>query len=319
MTQDTQEPNTLTSNKLSTRQIFTFEWDNILRVIGVITGITGVTAALLYILGYIQVAGTLDSLGISQGHYWVSLSNEFYLLSGVIPFLEFILNIASLLIFYLIARAIIQTVGRDILIKIKNPFIALSIGAILGAIFIYIGISRGDTEIKIADSYFYILVFVGIDILATTFEIVFFRNDKKQTLTRYYNLVISTYSIIKVIVLGSIIYILLINGTSSQKSQNYSSCFYLTESPISATIHSVRSLGLDGETRSADSYTYVGYYLLYIDNNYYYLFKELDSDKLKPKSISVLKKDAVEMIQLDSNAPPPNWNLTKTCSELYGH
>lgn len=320
MTQENQKTNAETADKKSsTHQIFTFEWENVFRIIGSITGIAGIAAALLYVFGFARIVGKLESLGIRDDYYSVSIPHERYLLNGFIPFFSFIASIVGLLISYYIARALVQTIGQDILKRISRPFISLIAGVALGIFFLYVGISN-LSDLYYGSSYAFFFIFIGIDILMITFETVFIKDDNKHPRSKYYGLINSTITIIKTTALVFVIFFMLSNKTSSiLTAGNSVGCNYLTDNPISATIYSEHSIGLDGETNNTDSYIYNGYFLLYTDNNYYYLFRELDPENLKPKSVILVKRDAIEAVQLESTSSSPNWNLTKTCSELYGN
>ncbi len=314
-----QETNTPTPDKL-THSIFTFEWEHVLRVIGVITGITGIVAALIYVFGYVQVFQRLTSLGIQNDYFSVSLHHEFYLINGVLPFIIFATNVAWIPILYLFFRGLMQTVGRDILKRIRHPLVSLSTGVALGGILISIGISNIlhiDNTAGIQDAF--IFTFVGLDLLLITFELIFVKGGERQTATQYYNLIISALSTIKTIAFVIAILGIFFFSTEDHPAINLSGCRYLTESPISATIHSIYPLGLDGETNGSNFYRYNGYYLLYTDDKNYYFFKDLDADTLKPKSIIIVKKDSIETMQLEVNSQSPNWNLAKSCSDLYGN
>jgi hypothetical protein len=96
-------------------------------------------------------------------------------------------------------------------------------------------------------------------------------------------------------------------------------CNYVTENPTPVVLHSVLPLGLDGVITNTDTYSYTGYYLLYTDTDNYYLFKELEPEVLRPRNVIIVKKSAVDVIQLENYPSSPNWKLTKTCYEVYGN
>jgi hypothetical protein len=314
MTKDSQPTNV--NDNPNSHQVFAFEWDSILRVIGVVTGITGVAAALLYFFGYAYVTRYLYALGIRDEYYSVSIANERYLLAGFFPFLVFILNVTLLLISYFIAKAITQTIIRDLIIRINRRYgFLIPIGLIIFILMLRPGL---NWDAPYSYSLFMILGFAVVDIFLIGIETLVIQGAKESKLTRYYNIATTTVSIIKTMVLIGVIFLIFYYQAISN-DRLLRGCDYVTKNPTPVVLHSVRPLGLEGEVTSIDSYSYTGYYLLYIDTDNYYLFKEIEPEVLKPKNVIIIKKTAVDVIQLENYPSSPNWNLTTTCYEVYGN
>jgi len=314
MAKDFQQKNE--NDKLTSHQVFVFEWDNLLRVIGIVTGITGVAAALLYLFGYAYVTRYLFALGIRDEFYNVSIANERYLLAGISPFLVFILNVTLLLISYFLAKAITQTIIRDLIIRINRLYrFLIPIGII---IFILVLRSKLNWNTPYSFSLSMILGFMAVDIFLIGFETLAIRDTSESKFTRYYNIATTTVSIIKTMVLIGVIF-LIFYYHAFPNSRLLSGCYYVTENPIPVVLYSTLPLGLEGEITSTGSHSYTGYYLLYTDNDNYYLFKELEPEVLKPKNVIIVKKSIIDVIQLENYPPHPNWNLAKNCYEIYGN
>jgi hypothetical protein len=314
MKKDSQPTNV--NDKLASHQVFAFEWDNMLRIIGVVTGITGIAAALLYLFGYTYVTSYLFSLGIRDEYYSVSIANERYLLAGFFPFLRFILNVTLLLIGYFIAKAITQTIIRDLIIRINRLYgFLIPLGLVLLIVLLKPGL---DWDSVFSYSLTMILGFATVDIFLIGFETLVILGVKESKLPRYYNIATTTISIIKMMVLTWVIFMIFYNQ-AFPNGRLLRGCTYVTENPTPVVLYSVLPLGLEGESANADSYSYTGYYLLYTDTDNYYLFKELEPEVLRPKNIIIVKKSAVDVIQLENYPSSPNWNLTKTCYEVYGN
>lgn len=319
MPKETKNSPTIT-NGTASNPISYFEWDKVLRIIGVATGATGIIAALLYLLGYAAVNQRLNALGLSNTNYPILLPTEFYLINGVSPLIVFLINLAGLLFFYFLARVFIYTIGRYLL-RLTKPPISLAIGVFIGAILVYFGINSIITFGSNAVLDAFVLTFSGVDIISSAVEVFFSSNNKEernQAFTEYYNIAISLFTTIKLISLGIAIFLFIFSETNFSKSE-FLACQYITENPIEATVYSSTSLGITEEEVSLETYKYTGFYLLYTDYNYYYFFREINPDNLKPKSIIVVKKDSVEAIEFENNTLPNNWNLSIKCSDLYGN
>lgn len=299
--------------------ISSFEWDKVLRIIGAATGVTGIFAALLYLLGYMTVVQRLEALGLSDTRYSILLPNEFYLINGISPLIGFLINLAGLLFFYFLARAIVQTIGRYFLKRLK-PSISLATGVLIGVTLVYFGINSIINFGANATLDAFVLTFSGVDIILNAVEVFFSSNNdrRSQTIIEYYNITISLFTTIKLISLGVAIFVFIFIETDSSKSRIWA-CQYITENPIEAIIYSSTSLGITGEEIYSKTYNYTGFYLLHTDSNYYYFFREIDPDNLKPKSIFVIKKDSIEAIEFVTNTLPNNWNFPKKCSDIYGN
>lgn len=298
--------------KPSPRQTFTIEWDNVFRIIGSITGLTGISAALLWIFGFAEHGGSLDSMGLTNNLYF-SIPNEQYLLLGTIFFIKFISDIGAVFIIYFVANTVTEVFRKNIL----NRLLLFSIIGVIAFIYgIYLIIQEYEfgNAAGFAVYFKFFQSFMGFEILLIILEEFHSNKNKQQPLARLYSLFYSNLWVIKVLAIALIIFGLFVGRSLEASSVGRSlGCEEITNSPTSITMYSDNSILIDGETKIEELYIYKGYYFLFSDNENYYLFRELNPDTLQPKRIMSIKKDSVKVVEFEKATAPPDWNLVKTC------
>jgi len=75
-------------------------------------------------------------------------------------------------------------------------------------------------------------------------------------------------------------------------------CQIVLKKSNSVVIFSTENLLAEGQSQLGDLYKHEGYFLLFIDNDNYYLFRDVDFETYKPKSFYVVNKGALNTIQI---------------------
>ena len=321
MTQDTHDANIQTSNELSTPPVFTFEWENVLRIIGSITGIAGVTGALLFLFGFAYNVGTSTAMGFPADSI-ITISNERYLILGLETFLFFLVSTGTNFSIYLIITISIRLATKHFSTNGKHLSKYILVGRICGTLFFVTGIIllRGHDDIYYEGNLVvftsFLLLVVAIDILKLTLQVNSTDTPKTQNKDQLNISLFSILSIAKIITIMFMAYSLFENYINLAVARGISStCSTITTKPTSVILFTDKSIAIDGETQNGVSYFYEGYYLLFFDNDTFYLYRDIDSDSLKPKSVFVIKKDNLQAIKMESVSKPSNWNFTTHCLE----
>src|SRR5687767_12061737 len=118
----------------SNNLIFSVAWGDVLGVIGSITGLVGISAALLWLFGFAHRLGGLRSMNFPRETYpsLPSVSYEQYIYLGIIPFISLIRDIGFGILIYYLTVIFVHIMCKGLFKLIKLPFLSSSLGIIIG-------------------------------------------------------------------------------------------------------------------------------------------------------------------------------------------
>jgi len=304
----------------------TLQWNDVIKVIGTIAGFVGLGGALLWLFGRYYFQGVISSFGFAS--IPLSIAPEDYLESGVTNLLYFIMDIlASGFLYYLAYLAkvlfyekILERI-RNRIVKISSILLIFSVCVVTGAYLI------STSELGITARFFYedavnligiFLIFLGLEV---TFLIASPVGDSGDTNQQQSHLIVSPYTplaiartLMLVVMFASLLFT---QAGSAFVSGRGTGCLRTLRKSTSVTVISASQILTEGETRSQDGYQYTGYFLLFADNDYYFLFRETNPESYMPKSYFIVDKEAINSIQITgiTISKEDNEKYNKMCVE----
>lgn len=283
------------------------EWNDVLRVLGSIAGFVGVASALLWLFGRFYYSGLFSAFGFPS--LLVSLAPEDYLEKGSPRLIFFIVDVLiSFLLYYLayLAKILYQENVRR---RIRNRLLNLTLILLVFANGTVGGVFLISTKgLGLFTSYFFenpanllgiLVIFIGLEI---TFLIASPRDEQKNDQNTQGKFVISQQTpiaIARILILVVMFASLLsTQAWASSVSGEAAGCLTTLRKSVSVRIFSNDPVLTEGQSKIENLYAYDGYFLLFTDNDNYYLFREINPEQYEPKSYFIVKKDVLKTIQM---------------------
>jgi len=312
------------SNQIEMLSTATLKWNDVLRVLGSIAGFVGIAGSLLWLFGRSYYSGLLSAFGFS--YLSISLAPEDYLEKGVARLIYFIIDVLIAMLLYYLAYLARNLYHEKVNKQIKNRVLKITLILILfsvctvGGVFLISTIGLG-----LFTSYFFenpinlagmLIMFFGLE---TTYLIASPTNTQDNSPKEQSQFVISPQtpiSVARVLILVVIFTSLLFTQAevSFVRGQG-EGCQVVLRKSNSVVIFSTENLLAEGQSKLGDLYKHDGYFLLFVDNDNYYLFRDINLETYKPNSFYVVNKSVLKTIQISELTIPEDENdkLNEIC------
>ena len=228
---------------------------------------------------------------------------------NIIHVIYFILDVLFTIFLYYLAYLFKIFYFEKILRYIKKYIARIALILLVFIIGVIGGTLLTDTSnLGIATSYFYedainllsiFLIFMGLE---TSFLFASLAGIKNQNELAKNQSIISSQTpialariLILIAMLGNF---LTIQSGSSLVSGYMAGCVITLRKSAPVVIFSNSPILIEGQTRTQDLYVYNDYFLLFTDQNNYYLFRETNPANYRPKYLFVVSKSVAKTIQI---------------------
>lgn len=293
-------------------------WENLLGILGVVIGLAGASGAFLWLFGRYKYLGFFNSTNFPFNSL-VQIPNEDYLMEGRTSFVNFLIELLFIALIFYLARIVSVYYGERIFGRLRNQYIrliitlAVSIGLISGggylltqsipvAITSFTGQNNGLVSI--------ILLLIGIEIFPLSLKSV--KPDENKILQD----VISVF--FRILTGLFLIAFLIIIHTNSSYAEGYKAgCQMVAKKNRPVIVYSRQPINLEKKTKIDNVYIYTDFFLVFVDEYNYYLYKDVDPDKLKPKSLFIINRDMIETVEvLQSPSTDKSIDYSKICQKI---
>lgn len=287
----------------SNSQAPALEWNDVLRVLGAVVGFFGIGSALLFLFGRFYYSGLFNSFGFPP--LTIYLAPEDYLEKGSSRLIYFIIDILiGFLLYYLayLSRIIYQ---ENIRKRIRNFLINMALILLIfststvGGVFLIttkgLGLFTGyffENPTNLLGIY---LIFFGLEVAFLIASPINLPNVQSKFVISPQTPIAVARILLLVVIFASL---LTTQAMASSISGQATGCLTTLQKSISVVILSADRILNEGETRKENLYLYDGYFLLFTDNNNYYLFRSVNSESLEPEGYFIVSKDILKTVKL---------------------